>query len=1256
MVSLLPLLVAFQVAAAVPPEIENEQILGINKEPWHSTLMPYASLSEALAARRDRSSYTRSLNGPWKFHWVNRPEQRPMDFYRSDFDDRSWKTIPVPSNWQVLGYGTPYYRNAGYTFQRDWPRVMSEPPKNFTAYVERNPVGSYRRTFEVPAGWSGRRTFLTFDGVDSAFFLWVNGKKVGYSSNSRNPAEFDVTSYVHPGKNLVAAEVYRYSSGSYFEDQDMWRLSGIFRNVRLWSSPQTHVRDYFVKTDLDHGYRDAQVRISAKVRNYGVSSQPLDLVATLYDARQRPVTAARTKVAPIVAGSEREVSLSFSVKNPEKWSAEKPNLYTLVLSTAPAGGSDEPVELLSSRVGFRKVEIKGRLFMLNGVPIKLKGANRHEHWPDTGHYVSEARMIRDIEVLKQANCNHVRTCHYSDDPRWYELCDQYGLYLVAEANAECHGYYGVLDREPRFEKMIVDRNVANTENFKNHASIVMWSLGNECGGGSNFRSALRAVKAIDNTRPVHYEAFGIGANNPADVDSQMYTDPAGVERHAQDVNLTKPYYMCEYAHAMNNSMGSIGDYNDVFDKYPALMGGAIWEWEDQGLWNRRDPKRPYLAYGGGFGEEPNDGFFIHKGVVFSDRSPKPHFPEAKRAYQWVRFESSPSAPKLITIHNKYAFTNLKELDFSWSVVGDGVRVAGGKIPSMDVRPGGRRMVELPISGFDIKPGQEYWLNIAASLRHDEPWAKAGYEVANAQFQLPYQETAKPAGAAQPVSLAENSTRVTVTGQGFKVVFDKSTGELTALESAGRNVLLPGGGPRLHLWRAQHRNDDNYAARDWNRAGLRGLKRSVVGTSVQHLSSNAVQITSTVRYEGTSGFAADHTAAYTVYGDGTVAVDNSVSPYGRKLVLAHVGVRMLLDRGLDRVSYLGRGPMENYSDRKRGSDIGLYSSSVVDQLTPYSKPMEAGNHEDTRWVALSGAGLPALTATAERESPMQFSALPYTDEELDEAPYRVDLPKSQATVLCLSAKTLGVGSNSCGPRPLPQYMVDSSPALFSYALHLGPKPIGRWTAPEERPRPAIAALLTAQKLSVAGPGTLRYSTNGGPWRTYADPFSVEEGATVRVMSTAPNGRSVTATFRVPVRKETAVARVTASSFEPGEGEPENAIDGDPSTYWHSRWNPKADPPHTLTLELREPQEVSRVKVVPRQDMANGRVREYELFLSEDGQTWGEPASKGTMPNGQRDVMLLLDRPRRAKFVRLVVRSDHSGGNFAAVAEIEVLSGK
>jgi beta-galactosidase len=1021
--------------APVPSEIENPELLGINKEPAHATLMPYANLKEALAANRHASTFCRSLNGMWKFNWVSWPQARPVDFYKTSYDVSSWKEIPVPSNWQVLGYGTPYYRNLGYIIRKDFPRVMSTPPKNYTAYVERNPVGSYRRDFDVPAEWKGRRIFIEFDGVDAGFFLWVNGEKVGFSVNSRNAAEFDITNLVKPGKNMVAAEVYRFTSGTWLEDQDMFRLSGIFRNVTIWSSPERHIRDFFVKTDLDDQYRNATVQINAKIKNYGAKAVIAPrLAVTLYKG-ETPVqsTAAEGNVPVLQPGEEISVNLKFNVQNPDKWNAESPKLYTTVLTL---NDGNNVVETLSSRTGFREVEIRGRIFLVNGTPVKLKGVNRHENWPDVGHAVTETQMIRDLELIKQGNCNLVRTSHYSDDPRWYELCDEYGIFLVGEANVECHGYSGRFDEEPTMKAAIIDRNVANTENFKNHPSIIFWSLGNENGrGGSNFRAAMATIKAIDNTRPVHYQGFGVGKNNPSDFDSQMYTGVDQVERIAKDTTFKKPFFLCEYAHAMFNSMGAIGEYNDLFDKYETLLGGAIWEWQDQGIYNRRDPNHQIIAYGGGFGEFPNDRYFIHKGVVASDRSLKPHYPEMKKAYQWIGIDPEDLQKGIIKIHNKYQFINLDGFAATWTLTENGAEVAQGILNLPKLMPGAEALITVPFKIAKVNEGAEYFLRISYSLADNQIWAKKGFEMGSQQFKLPVKALAARTNPVQkPVSLANNEKEVIVTGTGFKVIFDKATGTFSSLEKNGVNMLLKGGGPRLHLWRAPHKNDDMWADRSWVTTGLRELKWTTKSVDAKQITPSSVSISVKLLGEGLNNFTVNHDIVYTVSGDGTITAGNSVTSSNPQQVVAHIGVRMLLDKQYNQVAFFGRGPMENYADRKRGFDVGVYKSTVNEQFTHYEKPMECGNHEDVRWAKVmngSGAGLMALCDS----SLLQVSMLPYSDEEMEKVEYRVELPQSSSTVFNISYRTLGVGSASCGPRPLPQYIVYAAPCSFTYKLQL-----------------------------------------------------------------------------------------------------------------------------------------------------------------------------------------------------------------------------
>ncbi|MEX8547871.1 MAG: glycoside hydrolase family 2 TIM barrel-domain containing protein [Mucilaginibacter sp.] len=1022
--------------AYVPKEIQDPENLGINKEAYHATLMPYASLKEALAANRHASSFSRSLNGMWKFHWVDWPQKRPVNFYKTSYDVSGWKEIKVPSSWQIQGYGVPIYTNFTYPFKKDFPFVMSTPPEKYTAFKERNPVGSYRRDFTVPAEWKGRRTFITFDGVDAGFFIWVNGRKVGYSVNSRNAAEFDLTKYIKPGKNTLAVEVYRLTTGSYLEDQDMWRMSGIFRNVTLWSAPQGHIRDYFIKTNLDKQYRNAEVVVGAKVKNYGTTAiKAQEIKVSLYNGTSAVPGATVKKAVPALKpGEEVTVNASFNVNNPQKWTAETPKLYTSVITL---NDGNRTVETMSSRTGFRNIEIKGRLFLVNGVPIKLKGVNRHENWPEDGHAITEDEMIKDIVLIKQANCNHVRTCHYSDDPRWYELCDEYGIYLVAEANLECHGAWDQFNEEPRIKAALIDRNVANVENFKNHPSVIIWSLGNECGsGGSNFRAILAAIKAIDD-RPTHYQGFGIGGKNPADIDSEMYTQVGELEKNANDKTLTKPFYLCEYAHAMFNSMGSVDIYNELFDKYPQLLGGAIWEWQDQGLYNNRNPQHPIIAYGGGFGDYPNDRYFIHKGVVFSDRSPKPHYPELKHAYQWISIRAKDLKNGVVTIKNRYQFINLNGLRAKWEISENGAAISSGNLALGEIKPGGEQDVKIPYK-VAPKPGAEYFLRVSFDLASDQMWAKKGYEVAAQQLELPMAMPAlKTPVAAGGVALADNKDAVKVNCSGFNIEFDKAKGTFSKMTANGDNLLRENGGPMLHLWRAPHQKDDMWAFENWDKYGLQTLSWVASDVKSRQVSANEVEISANLIGTGKQGFVVHNRVTYTINSNGLINVSNNVDFSKPDLVLARLGVRMLLSKDLNKFDYFGRGPMENYADRKSGFDVGHYSSSVNQQLTPYEKPMEAGNHEDVRWAKLisdKGDGLTVKQDTAL----LQVSALPYSDEEMTPVEYRIDLPKSSGTVLCVSQKTLGVGSNGCGPRPLEQYRVYAKPATFSYQIQLSGK--------------------------------------------------------------------------------------------------------------------------------------------------------------------------------------------------------------------------
>ena len=1285
--------------APLPPELETEQILNVNKELPHATLMPYPNLADALAARRLESTFARSLNGDWSFHWVPRPEQRPVDFYKPDYDVSGWKTIPVPSCWQMQGYGVPIYTNFTYPFKSDQPRVMGEPPRDYTSYDERDAVGSYRRDFEVPAEWDGRRVFVTFDGVDSNLLLWVNGQRVGYSTNSRAPAEFDLTKYLKPGKNVLAAEVYRVCAGSYLEDQDMWRMSGIFRNVTLWSTPAVHVRDFSVQPDLDAQYRDGTLRMVAKVKNYGDQPAPArTLKYQLYDRAGQPMPtgAASADVPALAPGEESTLNLQVSVPDPLKWSAEIPNLYTSVLSLdQPVGGAGP--EILSCRTGFRKVETKDGVFCLNGVPVKLLGFNRHENEADTGHRVTEANMLRDIHLLKGCNSNHVRTCHYQDDPRWYELCDEYGLYLVAEANLESHGSGwdppSSLSFHPEWEKAHVQREVDNVCSQINHPSVVIWSLGNESGWGPNFDAAAAAVKKLDGTRLVHYEGFAHGdhANTRGDMVSQMYTSPTAMDKALQSHEYNRPFYLCEFAHAMNNSLGGLQEYLDEIYKFPTAMGGAIWEWQDQALWNRRDPAHPFLAYGGGFGDRPTDTVFILKGGgVFTDRTRNPKYFEVKHGYQWIKTAARDLAKGGLTVENKYAFTPLSEFLAEWTVTRDGQEVAHGELPLPEVAPGGSAPLDVPLPADVLAQPGEYFLHVGYRFKQPPAWAAPDTEkeIATDQFALPTPVVAaaaapaNPGVASTPLGVDDDPARITVSGgtgpTRFRAVFDRAAGGLTELSYGDTPMIVPGtGGLALYAYRAPHLNDDRWIDGTWKKAGLDGLVMHPSSVEVSPAGAEGVvQVRVSGLAEGRGGFGFHQVIDYAVSPDGSIGVRASVVPQGRRIVLPRLGMRVQLDPALDHLTYEARGPQENYPDRERGAEIGRYDSTVREQLTPYVRPMECGNHGDARWCALTrGPQGPGLRvdfvlpddAGANGTGPVggfAFSALPYTDEALAKASYAKDLPPSVSTVLCLAAKTLGVGSASCGPATFDAYRVYAEPTVFSYRL----TPLAGGAAVPNRlsaEAPAAVPPVLVQQdkdglvtLGHAPAGSeVSYALGEEPFQPYTAPFAAPGSSRLRVQATRAGALPFAGEFALSKSNKVndrTQWKVTASSFQPGEGDPQHVLDGDAGTFWHSRYSPMASGPHYLIIDTGRMSKITGLKYTGRQDGDNGRVDRYEVFLSADGQNWGSPVASGQLDDDADEQTVTWPAPTAAaRYVKFVPVSEAHGRTFSSVAELDLV---
>jgi len=1015
---------------------ENPQTFGRNKEEPHCTQMIYPGVKTALRGNREMSPFFVSLNGKWKFNFVKKPVHRPMGFYRIGYDDSDWDEIPVPGNWQLYGYGIPIYSNVRYPFPADPPRI---PHDN-------NPVGSYRTEFDILDTWSDREVFLHFDGVESAFYLWINGEKIGYSQGSRTPAEFNITDYVHEGKNLLAVEVYRWSDGSYLEDQDFWRLSGIFRNVYLFSTPRVHIRDFFVKTELDENYRDAELKITAKVKNYSDMAINKPVVeASLYDNAGNIVwnePLMRGSTAYLDGGAESTMKMKAEIKNPLKWSAEYPNLYTLIMKLKI--DENETIEIVPCKIGFRKVEIKGGQLLVNGKPVMIKGVNRHEHDPDTGHYVTVESMVKDIKLMKRFNINTVRTCHYPDDPVWYDLCDEYGLYVIDEANIESHGIgyrpERTLANKTEWREAHLDRIVRMVERDKNHPSVIIWSIGNEAGDGTTFEAASDWIHQRDPSRPVHYERAGRRPHT--DIVCPMYSDLQTLIDYGRE-ERDRPLILCEYAHSMGNSPGNLREYWEIIEQYKHLQGGSIWDWVDQGLRkyaeNKEGEKVWFWAYGGDYGDEPNDGNFCINGLVFPDRTIPPKIWEVKKVYQNVDVKPLDVTAGMIKVRNKFLFTNLNEFYLSWSLTEDGVELQNGEIVTLNLPPGTAEMVKIPFKMPELKPGADYRLKIGFHLKENKNWADKGHEVAWEQLDIPFE--VPPASVLKrkdipDIKIDMSCNILTASGKDFSVSFDNKTGTISSLVYGKNTIIIKKegvvNGPLLNAFRAPVDND-KYAAREWYKAGLDRLKHDVKSFEYRSIDDKTFEVTVHTICTSAENAGFNHYVTYTVFGNGYIKTDNNIEPFGELPTLPKLGVYMKISGEFNNFSWYGLGPYENYPDRKEGSWTGLFRTTVHEQYVPYARPQETGNKEEVRWAALtndSGAGLLIVA-----DDVLAVTALHYSIDDLNKAEHIHELTPDKDVYLSLDYRQRGLGNASCGPEVLEKY--ELKPHACSYGFSLRP---------------------------------------------------------------------------------------------------------------------------------------------------------------------------------------------------------------------------
>ena len=1267
-------------------EWQSPDSVAVNKLQPHAWFFSFRNIEEARKVLPENSSYWKSLDGMWKFHWAPNPDERPKEFFRTDYDVSKWDDIKVPMNWNMAGlqrdgknkYGDPLYSNQRVIFQHSWQPmndwkggVMRTPPKDWMTYRNRNEVGSYRRTFTVPADWKGQEIYLNFDGVDSFFYLYINGKYVGFSKNSRNLAEFNITPYLNKEgeENTVAVEVYRHSDGSFLESQDMFRLPGIFRTVALTAKPQVQVRDFKAIPDLDETYSNAKLHITAQLLNLSKKAiKGYTIQYSLYANRlysdENTLLSGVTASAKLAGNlnAKGEICLEATLDAANKvslWSAEAPHRYTLVGELKD--GKGRTVQTFSTFVGFRKVEIKetpaekdefglaGRYYYLNGQPIKLKGVNRHENNVKAGHTVSREQMEHEVFLMKRGNINHVRNCHYPDAPYWYYLCDKYGIYLEDEANVESHEYYygkQSLSHVPEFRNAHIARNMEMVHATVNHPSVVIWSLGNEAGPGKTFVDCYNAIKAYDTSRPVQYERN----NDIVDMGSNQYPSIAWVQGAVQGkYKLKYPFHISEYAHSMGNACGNLIDYWDAIESTNFFMGGAIWDWVDQAL-DKQDPAtgKTYWAYGGDFGKDnkPNDGMFCMNGIMRPDLTPKAQYFEVKKVYQNVGVKAIDMKQGQIEIFNKNYFEPLKNYQIVWSLYKDGVCVKKNQ-PLQGAKnivgPREKGIYTLPYDYASLDANSEYFVTVQFLLGKDMPWAKKGYVQMEEQLRVKGADVAAPSiaavaknGKAMKYQLDKAAKRANITGENFQVAFDLNTGAIYSLKYGNQIIIKDGNGPQLDAYRAPTDNDAGIGYHNaWFKNGLYDLQHVVKSwTCTPNKKDGTYKLDFTVESQGKEGCDVNYgnrdrdpescynfeknkraltdadlkftsRQIYTIYKDGSIEMQSAIGANRSKVILPRIGYSMVLPSELNQYDYYGRGPVNNYNDRKTSQFIGWYHSPVAEQGIMLPKPQAQGNREEVRWCAVTNSQQHGVVFIS--DSTMSASALPWSQQELTLAAHPYQLPKSSGTHLHLDAKVTGLGGASCGQGgPLTPDQVRSTPTTFGFII-----------------RPAVKSEL---------------------------PNLVKVSATGRKMV-----KDIMQQMKQN-QQNTGLQIAFVSSQEPDEGDASYLVDGDPSTIWHTMYSiTLAKYPHWVDFDAGKQKVIKGFTYLARQDGSlNGCIKDYEIYVSNDNKNWGEPVAKGSFEKTAKLQKVMFGKPVKARYVRLRALNEQSGQDYASGAEFTLVT--
>ncbi|WP_294476322.1 glycoside hydrolase family 2 TIM barrel-domain containing protein [uncultured Bacteroides sp.] len=1082
---LLGILLPGSTLAQTAHDWENHHVLQINREPARAAFIPFTT---------QKGDCSICLDGTWKFRWTPVPDERIVDFFQTGFNDENWIDFPVPANWEVNGYGIPIYVSAGYPFKIDPPRVMGEPKADYTTYKERNPVGQYRRSFALPVGWEAKgQTFLRFEGVMSAFYVWINGERVGYSQGSMEPSEFNITRYLKSGENQIALEVYRYSDGSYLEDQDFWRFGGIHRSIHLVHTPDIRIRDYAVRTlpASAGNYQDFILQVDPQFSVYrGLNGKGYAIKGVLIDATGKEVATLKGDVEDILdlehkasrmnewypqRGPRKMGRLMAEIKSPEKWTAETPYLYKLHLTLQ--NGDGQVLEQVEQSVGFRAIEIKSGQLLVNGNPVRFRGVNRHEHDPRTARVMSEERMLQDILLMKQANINAVRTSHYPNVSRWYELCDSLGLYVMDEADIEEHGLRGTLASTPDWHAAFLDRAVRMAERDKNYPSIVMWSMGNESGYGPNFAAISAWLHDFDPTRPVHYEgAQGVDGNpDPKTVDvisrfytrvKQEYLNPGIAEGEdkeraenarwerlleiAERTNDDRPVLTSEYAHSMGNALGNFKEYWDEIYSNPRMLGGFIWDWVDQGIYKTLSDGRRMVAYGGDFGDKPNLKAFCFNGLLMSDRETTPKYWEVKKVYapvelkingEWeVESGECPTEGGILKVTNRNHHIDLSQYRCMWTLSEDGKVKERGEIVLPKVNPGETGSVTLPaFRSLSGKTASDYQLKISIVLKSDASWAKAGHEVTWEQFCLKEGELISSDTETENkgrLQIQDERNFLTIKGRSFSAAWDKTSGALASLIYNGKEMLAHPSDftvqPITQVFRAPTDNDKsfgNWLAKDWKLHGMDAPQVSLESFKHEVRADGAVVINVRTRNAYLKG-SVQTDYVYTAFSDGTIDLKTTFLPQGELPELPRLGIAFCLAPSYDTFAWYGRGPQDNYPDRKTSTAVGLWKGTVADQYVHYPRPQDSGNKEDVRYIMLTDKRNKGIRIDAV-DNAFSASALHYTPQDLYKETHDCNLKPRPEVILSLDAAVLGLGNSSCGPGVLKKYAIEKR----EHVLHI-----------------------------------------------------------------------------------------------------------------------------------------------------------------------------------------------------------------------------